>query len=569
MLLLTLLLPLYAADALSVSSGTISNRVTPPASTSALSHNQKALANMPQFPRTWVPLGSVFELDGSRPNKVEFMGQSYVCYQNDPKDTNSWSVVDDACPHRLAPLSEGRIVHADANGNEIKLKDLRKHQDDAAVTKLVECAYHGWAFDKHGKCVRIPQATLELQQRTIQSNPKSHVQAYSTQVVKNVIFAWIWPEDCLQFTDVSETSNQHAWRQPQHMLANLGGETTTYTRDLPYGWDTLLENIVDPAHVPWAHHGLQGSRQDSIAINMTTSNSMSEQGFSYEYQDRTLGMLRAGFGHFRAPYVISYEAQFQPKEDLQEARPFNLTAVMIPTKPGWSRIIIHSGAGSRGYPKKEEEAMAAVSTQAKKKKDMKTNLLFLIVALLPTWLSHQLSNRFLDSDLAFLHYQEQERLVKRQVDFDGYCMPAPADRCIAALRKWIRQYAHIPTTRTVAGVDDARSSGGGSREHDDHGSDESVSSSFQQPLLPESPLDKSLLFDRWSQHSDQCKYCHGALDGVKVWRRNSLFVMAASVLLAKFTLARIAVVACLAVLKVLSMVESSILKGGFDHYKNH
>ena len=42
--------------------------------------------------------------------------------------------------------------------------------------------------------------------------------------------------------------------------------TATYTRDLPYSWDTLLENIVDPAHIPFAHHGLQGKRDDAIAI---------------------------------------------------------------------------------------------------------------------------------------------------------------------------------------------------------------------------------------------------------------------------------------------------------------
>ena len=31
-------------------------------------------------------------------------------------------------------------------------------------------------------------------------------------------------------------------------------------RDLPYGHDVLFENLLDPAHVPWAHHGVQGDR---------------------------------------------------------------------------------------------------------------------------------------------------------------------------------------------------------------------------------------------------------------------------------------------------------------------
>lgn len=219
------------------------------ATRSTLSPNQRALQAMPPFPRTWVPLGSVYELDGMRPNKVEFLGQSYVCFQTNSSDASSWTVLDDACPHRLAPLSEGRIITADSQGQEISKKQLAKY--DGPTRQLVECSYHGWAFAADGKCARIPQATHELEQRTIQSNPNCHVTSYSTRVYRQVVFAWLWPEDCLEYTDLDESSSEHAWRQPEYMLSNLGPETTTYTRDLPYGWDTLLENIVDPAHVPW------------------------------------------------------------------------------------------------------------------------------------------------------------------------------------------------------------------------------------------------------------------------------------------------------------------------------
>ena len=33
---------------------------------------------------------------------------------------------------------------------------------------------------------------------------------------------------------------------------------TYYSRDLPYSFDFLLENFMDPAHIPFAHHSLQG-----------------------------------------------------------------------------------------------------------------------------------------------------------------------------------------------------------------------------------------------------------------------------------------------------------------------
>ena len=177
----------------------------------SLSPNQQALQSMPPFPRTWVPLASTFELDGTRPNKVEFLGQSYICFQTDLLDDTSWTVLDDACPHRLAPLSEGRVITANDQGQEIRQKDLKKHTDSPATQRLVECSYHGWAFQGDRNCARIPQAPLDLQQRTITSNPKCQVQSYSTRTSKNILFAWLWPENCLEYV-------QDDWRQPETMM---------------------------------------------------------------------------------------------------------------------------------------------------------------------------------------------------------------------------------------------------------------------------------------------------------------------------------------------------------------
>jgi len=33
---------------------------------------------------------------------------------------------------------------------------------------------------------------------------------------------------------------------------------TYCSRDLPYSFDFLIENFMDPAHIPFAHHSLQG-----------------------------------------------------------------------------------------------------------------------------------------------------------------------------------------------------------------------------------------------------------------------------------------------------------------------
>lgn len=33
-----------------------------------------------------------------------------------------------------------------------------------------------------------------------------------------------------------------------------------YYRELPYGWEVLAENLMDPSHLPFAHHGVLNRR---------------------------------------------------------------------------------------------------------------------------------------------------------------------------------------------------------------------------------------------------------------------------------------------------------------------
>ena len=52
-------------------------------------------------------------------------------------------------------------------------------------------------------------------------------------------------------------------------------------RDLPYGHDVLFENLLDPAHVPWAHHGVQGDRFKAPIGDMGKPQALEHsQGFS-------------------------------------------------------------------------------------------------------------------------------------------------------------------------------------------------------------------------------------------------------------------------------------------------
>jgi phenylpropionate dioxygenase-like ring-hydroxylating dioxygenase large terminal subunit len=64
-------------------------------------------------------------------------GRSHRSSSSSSNGGGSWRVFADVCPHRLVPLSEGRITPAG----------------------LLECPYHGWAFNGQGGCEVIPQVT--------------------------------------------------------------------------------------------------------------------------------------------------------------------------------------------------------------------------------------------------------------------------------------------------------------------------------------------------------------------------------------------------------------------------
>lgn len=445
----------------------------------ATSLNQKNLDGK-KFPRTWVPIASTYELDPDRPTPLQFLGQKYVTYQDN--DAN-WVVLDDVCPHRLAPLSEGRV-------------DREKN--------AIQCSYHGWEFNSTGNCIRIPQANAEIESTALLS-PRSSVASYPVYVENKILFVWPWKEDVLSVAGKS-------WACPEGMMEKIKPVVATFSRDLPYSWDALVENLIDPSHVPFAHHGLQGKRTDAIPINMTFPIVKGEEGFTFNWEDRTMGLMRAGEGGFRAPYLVWYDADFD-----SDSRRFELFVFCVPTKPGWSRAIILNTAKTKTVDEKAE------------KRTKKGSLIGAVFKLSPVWMLHMLSNRFLDSDLAFLHYQERE--LERQ-DRPTYYMPAPADRCIATLRKWIPKYTDIVE------------------------------------LLPPA-LTRSEMFDRYTQHAAHCKHCQAGQKSLQKWRRRTYVALTASVFGFKFRLAKISFLLSLGLLRIFQKLGQNFREGDFKHYENH
>ena len=113
----------------------------------------------------WLPIGSAKSLGGDPPVQVEVAGERVVVWRNG----DNWSVMKDACAHRLAPLSQGRVDPS---------------------TGCIECPYHGWQFNSSGTCTRIPQLPAE-KELGVERGPRftSGVTSYPVRVTGDAIWA--------------------------------------------------------------------------------------------------------------------------------------------------------------------------------------------------------------------------------------------------------------------------------------------------------------------------------------------------------------------------------------------
>ncbi|MGB3558188.1 MAG: Rieske 2Fe-2S domain-containing protein [Geitlerinemataceae cyanobacterium] len=351
--------------------------------------------------KQWYPLAVVDFLDPTRPHSIQLLGKDLVLWRD---GSGKWRCFDDACPHRLAPLSEGRV------------------ESDGTLL----CAYHAWRFDAQGNCVGIPQSKDKSTEAKHCANPKSCAIAYPTQERQGLL--WVWAESGQEAQSESELN-------PPRLIPELesGSERVVQLfwniRDLPYGWDFFMENVSDPAHVPVSHHGIMGSRYtDAKYYDMIRVREMSvEDGFSYATSP-TPAALTEAVHDFQPPCLMRISSTFTDGGMLL------LVLYATPTRPGWCR---HIGC------------QVLVKNDAGK---LPPGLGFFALPM-PVWLGHILASLFLHQDMVFLHYQEKT-IAKQGKNrwLDSVYTPNPQDKMVIAFRQWLEKRAGggIPWVSGVA-----------------------------------------------------------------------------------------------------------------------
>ena len=136
----------------------------------------------------------------------------------------------DACWHRLAPLSKGRILPGDE----------------------VQCPYHGLQFNSAGRCTKMPaQATI---------NPSAAVPSYPA--VERHRYVWVWLGDP-DLADPDTIPDMHQMDSDE-----WAGDGRTIHAKCNY--QLILDNLMDLTHEEFVHSGSIGQEELSEAEFSTT-----------------------------------------------------------------------------------------------------------------------------------------------------------------------------------------------------------------------------------------------------------------------------------------------------------
>ncbi|MEA5567058.1 Rieske 2Fe-2S domain-containing protein [Anabaena sp. UHCC 0399] len=373
------------------------------------------------FFQHWYPVSPVEDIDPQRPTPITLLGLRLVIWK--PKSSETYRVFLDQCPHRLAPLSEGRVD--DKTGN-------------------LMCSYHGWQFDAQGVCTHIPQA--ENPEIVTKNQDSFCVTTLPVRQANDLL--WVWPD-----AKSAELADQTPLPLSPQIDASKGFVWSSFVRDLAYDWQTLVENVADPSHVPFSHHGVQGRREQAkpIPIDIVQSTAdLIEVNVSRNLKSTII---------FEPPCRLEYAISFG-----DAGKQVGLITYCIPVSPGKSRIVAQF---SRNFAKE-------------------------LHRFTPRWWDH-INNRnpVLDGDMVLLLQQEQI-LQQRQATESwktAYQMPTSADRLVIEFRRWFDRYCQGKLPWQEVGLNIAESS----------------------TINP----DRTVVLDRYKQHTQHCSSCRNALKNIE------------------------------------------------------
>jgi pheophorbide a oxygenase len=462
--------------------------------------------NLRPFHQNWWPVSALNALDTSKPNGLLVLSKHLVAVWN--QADASWTVLDDRCSHRFAPLSEGRVLHPEAGSK---------------AASCVQCAYHGWQFESTtGQCTTVPQQPAKI-------NKARPVANYPTRERAGLLWVWTDPETATTLsTTIPLPVDPLLDRYIEHT-----GINGVYMRDLPYGMELLGENLVDLSHLPFAHHSVGGLSRDlggELPTKMLSQSAKVDNAawqLEYHSEDQIVlptlqaeilepakhdpilkGMaarMKDTVGTDKWTCTVAY---FNPghvryRRSRGPGMNSHVELFLCPTTQGRSRVFLYN-VFEAFLPSKDEKKTTRkqrmMATAAKPSTWLPSAKMAIIKKFfVPSGAAgHLMGHKIFDGDGIFLNKQGN-RMKEGNLTFRDYSTPSSADALLNAYRRYIDSVA---TKTREAGLDTMADAVVGSAAYGDDAK-------------------RHEMLDRYNTHTVNCPTCSKALKGTQAKKRRN------------------------------------------------
>ncbi|NER51141.1 MAG: Rieske 2Fe-2S domain-containing protein [Symploca sp. SIO1A3] len=359
----------------------------------------------------WYPVAFVQDLPKNRPYGFSLYDEAFVLFRN---QDGKLGCLTDLCPHRAAKLSDGQIMDG-----------------------KIECLYHGWQFNTDGQCLHIPQLPTDAKMTA-----RACVRDFT--VVERQGIVWMWRGN----PETAQEENIPILEQ----LEDPKFFSLDYMIDLPLDQGSVIENVIDPAHIPISHHGTMSDRKYAQPLEMEVS-SVSAKGIKGRYRKTSVGSPQWIDLDFVAPSLVVYKDFFASENGSRAS-----TALYcLPLGKGQCRLLLRIYQNFSTWKLK----------------------------LQPRWLEHLFRHLVLEDDLKLLEGQQMQLESLGKSIKELYLPLKTSDVLVMEYRKWLDTYgSSLPYYQGYA-----------------TSKPEGVREDFSPPPSPGS---------RFSYHTQICSSCSGA-----------------------------------------------------------
>lgn len=423
--------------------------------------------------RQWYPVLPLEFLDGldleKKPFPIEILNQKLVIWKT---SGDQYSILQDTCIHRRAPLSTGKVIPGEPN----------------CKSATLACRYHGWEFDGQGRCTKIPMM-LENQTTRI-SNLR--VPSYPVKTAGGFLWVFMDPSFVLPGDESQQDDERRSPLVPELdervFLSDQEMESSTILwghQVSPVSYKSMLENLFDPSHALFVHEGY------------TTPGGFGKYGphNAHPMERYERGPLsKSGFQVFHSPYL-----QQNYNVSTLTTREFIAPCTTLVSSPGFdSRIYFIPNSLDRTTT----VGVFKVRGTSKGRFHKFTN--FLPKSWKQTWMNWRhlvaTDRRFQRQDTWIM--QGQDRRKWEGGDKWEDMVVTPSDVGVATLQRWMRKYGQ---GGPFAGWQQdlvllASSSSSSSQKKDD------------VAVHPE-------LLSPWDSHARYCSKCQAALKQLSRWQK--------------------------------------------------